>query len=203
MITNGVDLEAIQGVVAADRSEFGGASDQFVILFVGRLTEQKAPLDLLQAFAALPLEQRNQCRLVFAGDGPLREELSTQIERRGLRSLVHVAGRIARVPEWMKASDLLVLPSRWEGLPNVVLEAMAAGLPVIAADVDGVRELVTGPDIGRLYPSGDLQALSSLLSEAFCSRRIVGAYPAPADHRKPYVASAKALTWDRCVDEYD
>lgn len=203
VITNGVDLEAIQGSAAAERSEFGGSSDQFVILFVGRLTEQKAPLDLLQAFAALPPEQRNQCRLVFAGDGPLRDELAIQIDRLGLQLSVHVAGRIARVPEWMKASDVLVLPARWEGLPNVILEAMAAGLPVIAADVDGVREIVTGPEIGRLFPSGDLQALSSLLSEAFCSKGIVGTFPASADHHKLYPVSGKALTWDRCVDEYD
>jgi glycosyltransferase involved in cell wall biosynthesis len=82
--------------------------------------------------------------LVIVGDGPLRSELAQLAARLKIADRVHFVGYRRDVPEILAASDVLLLPSEWEGMPNVVLEAMAAGKPVVATDVEGVRE-VLGP----------------------------------------------------------
>ena len=112
-----------------------------VVTCIGRLDRQKG-LDWLLETAAIWLPQLPRCDLLLVGQGPERRKLEAQCRGLGIGDRVHFAGWRPDVAEILAASRLLVLPSAWEGMPNVVLEAMAAGLPVVATDVEGVRELL-------------------------------------------------------------
>lgn len=206
-IRNGVDLSAD---LPAKVSEQIAASDAEVvsdnaksehrqrILFVGRLTAQKDPLNLLNAFAGLPEVVRETAVLQLVGSGPLYDALRAEIDQRQLSDEVQLLGQRTDVPQLMQAATVLVLPSLWEGLPNVVLEAMAAGLPVIATDVDGVQELIDNEGNGWLIPAQDPAALSRVLQIALSS----------PDLRRKFAERSQAIvrerfTWNSVVAEYD
>ena len=125
--------------------------DAIVLTCVSRLEPQKNPLLVLQAFAQLR-DQRTH--LVFVGDGSLRKKLSEVVRTTGLASRVHLLGKIGNVSDVLAASDVFVLGSNWEGNPLAVMEAMAAGLPVVATEVGGVPELVRHGIDGLLVPVG-------------------------------------------------
>lgn len=168
VIANGVDLSRFENVAPADLTRFGIPAGSRTILSVGRLDDQKNPELLLQAAASL-LPRLDDVHVLFVGDGPLRESLGEQVRQSGLANRIHFAGWRAEIPAIMRASTCLALTSLWEGMPNVVLEAMAAGLPVVAADVEGVRELLEcGPCLVP-FPSGQAadaqRALADLLAD--------------------------------------
>jgi len=120
---------------------------------------------LLHLFQALVLlgRKRDDWHLDIVGDGPEREGYQTLVAERGLSDRVTFHGLKSKeeVAEYMRRSDLFVLPSLWENLPCVLLEAMASGLPIVSTKTGGIPEIVTD-EIGLLVPSGD----SSRLSEA-------------------------------------
>jgi glycosyltransferase involved in cell wall biosynthesis len=165
VIPNAVDIEAIANAKPADLSQFGFRACDEVILFVGRLTEQKDPLRLLTAFRSIAEEFPN-AKLLFVGSGTLEPQL-----RKNATDLMHrvaLAGQRSDVPSLMKSAVCLALPSRWEGMPNVVLEAMAAGTPVVAAAVEGVSELLADGKLGTIVhdssPEGFAGGLRQVLS---------------------------------------
>lgn len=140
MVPNGIappTLPSSQQV----RSELGVPDDCPVVGFVGRLANQKDPLLLLQAFA-LVRKQLPTARLLMVGDGPLRHEVEQTAAGLGDDSAVTVLG-YRDAQQLMPAFDLLALSSRYEGLPYVLLEALAAGLPIVAMPVGGIRQTVT------------------------------------------------------------
>ena len=143
-----------------------GDENTFRLLFVGRLTKQKRPLDLVHAVEQLPDELRKRVRVDYLGDGELRSFLQKAINSAGLHDQIHIHGHRPDVDSWMARADVLVLPSSWEGLPNVVLEAMAVRLPVVAAAVDGVLEILNHDATGLLYKSGNISELAAALSLA-------------------------------------
>jgi glycosyltransferase involved in cell wall biosynthesis len=108
-------------------------------------------------------EQLPDCDLLLVGKGPHRRSLEAFCQHRGLSDRVHLAGWRNDVPEILAASDLLVLPSLWEGMPNVVLQAMASGLPVLATDVEGVRELLGPTADAQVVAYGDTELFSEKL----------------------------------------
>ncbi len=168
------------------------------LLFVGRLTEQKAPLDLLEAYRRLPAELRESTRLTFVGEGPLRQRLQLEIASGGLANAVTLVGNSPDVPKLMQQATLLVLPSRWEGLPNVVLEAMANGLPVVATAVDGTLELISEGETGWLVPPAQPDALSAAIADALNN----------PDHRQAYSEKSQLIavtrfSWNAAIDRYD
>jgi glycosyltransferase involved in cell wall biosynthesis len=144
---------------------------QFV--FLGRIGDRKGAFDLLKAFRALPDALRERARLVFAGDGEV-EKLREQA--RDLSGLVVVHSWIEREQrdELLLSSDVFVLPSRSEGVPMALLEAMAHGLPVIATPVGGIPDAVTTNVEGLLVRPGDIveltQALATMIDDE--SRRL-------------------------------
>ncbi|MDG3003471.1 glycosyltransferase [Paludisphaera mucosa] len=170
VIPNGVDPARFDAAKASCRSELGVPEDAFLALAVGRLDAQKGLPDLLAAFERLG-ESSSPWRLAIVGDGPLRSWLDGQIaDRPGLAGRVSTLGRRDDVPSLMRAADLLVHSAHWEGMPNVVLEAMAAGLPVVATAVEGVGELVIPGETGWIVPPRDFIALARAIGEAMQQR---------------------------------
>jgi glycosyltransferase involved in cell wall biosynthesis len=154
LIPNGTDASRFQNVHAADLSPFGVASGRHVIVTVGRLERQKGIDRLLRAmpdtFAKLPDHD-----LLIVGDGPNRKMLTRLATALGIAERVHFAGWRDDLPAILRACDLFVLPSRWEGMPNALLEAMASGLPVVAADVEGVAEVLGDGADQQVVPASD------------------------------------------------
>jgi glycosyltransferase involved in cell wall biosynthesis len=151
VIPNGVDFERYAKAAPADLTQFGVPRGSRVLLFVGRLDPQKGPFQLLKAAAEL-FADHPDLHLVMVGEGPLSSELRAWTSAQNLESRVHFTGRQTDVAGLMRAAHIFVLPSQWEGLPNVVLEAMAAGTPVVATDVEGVQELLSDGKTGAIVP---------------------------------------------------
>jgi glycosyltransferase involved in cell wall biosynthesis len=172
-VYNGVNLETFQPRdQAAARRESGLPADGKIILFVGNFYAVKNPQLLIQSVASL-----QDARLVMAGGGPLEGECRALTERHSIGARVIFAGRktpqeIARL---MNAADVLALPSRNEGVPNVILEAFASGLPVVASRVGGIPEVLDSPALGQLWPEGDLAALSAALERQLAAPRDIAA----------------------------
>lgn len=176
VITSGIDDEVPPPIdPAIVRRELGADPDAPVALFAGRLAAQKAVDDLLKA---LDLLQHVRGGLVtwIAGDGPDREALVDLARAFRLGDRVRFLGHREDVPRLLAAADLLVLPSRYEGLPNVVLEAMRFGKPVVATSAPGTTELVVDGETGLLVPVGrppDLaQAIRRIIDDPELARRL-------------------------------
>lgn len=166
VIPNGVDSTLIERAARADRKLLGVTDEAHVALFVGRMEKQKGLDELLEA-ARVVASGRPAWNLFLVGDGPLRGEIHGRLSRDSvLEAHVHFMGRRGDVPSLLKAADVLVLPSRWEGMPNVVLEAMAAGLAVVGTAVEGTEDLVIPGETGWLVPVGDVVGLEAALIEA-------------------------------------
>lgn len=166
MIPNGVDTRRF--APAADAPSDGPAR----LLFVGRLVRQKGLDVLLDALARLPAAASFE--LTLAGDGPLRHELAGQVGRLGLDDRVRFAGWVSRddMPGTLRRADAFVFPSRDEGMPNAVLEAMASGLPVAATRISGNEELVVHGETGLLVPPDDPAALAEALARLVADRAL-------------------------------
>jgi glycosyltransferase involved in cell wall biosynthesis len=145
VIPNGVDLERFENLSPVSRESLGVSASRHLVAFVGRLDEQKGAMWLLERMP--DLLRRRDCQLIMIGDGPLREALARRSRDLGIAEYVSLIGWRDDVAQILAVSDLFVLPSRWEGMPNVLLEAMASGKPVVATAVEGVQE-VLGPLAG-------------------------------------------------------
>jgi glycosyltransferase involved in cell wall biosynthesis len=136
---------------------------------VARLAPPKDPLTFVRAGAFLPLGPRPP-RLLLVGDGPWFERCLDLALESGLGDTLVCPGEIRDMPALLAAADVMVLSTAYEGLPYVLLEGLAAGLPVVASDVPGCREvLVDGR--GRLVPPADAPALGRAIEEAFAEGR--------------------------------
>ena len=158
VIPNAVDVDHQSAVTPVDLQTIGVAASRRVILFVGRLHRQKGVDWLLEAMPEV-CQLLPQHDLVLVGAGDDERLLRTQARNLKVGDRIHFVGWRGDVPRFMAASSQLVLPSRWEGMPNVVLEAMAAGLPVVATDTQGVRELLADQGSTQTVEFGDTRAL--------------------------------------------
>lgn len=166
-IHNGVDIRVFHGGdVGEARQKLGLDPAERWLLFVGNLLPVKDPDFLLRGFARVAAACP-EARLALAGRGPLRSALERQAAELGLAERVRFLGPLdaKAVAEWMRAADLLVMTSRNEGLPNVVLEAQACGLPVVSTRVGGIHEVVDEAWKGELTEPGDLSAWSKAVLE--------------------------------------
>lgn len=168
VIPNGVDVARFANAQPADLAQFGIPSGSPVLLTIGRLDRQKGLDDLLET-AALVVARHPRVHFLLVGKGPERPHLEQAIREKGLAERVHLAGWHSDIPELLAAGTALVLSSLWEGLPNVILEAMAAGLPVVATRVEGVAELVvegrTGLIVAPHAPQELAAAIEKLLAD--------------------------------------
>lgn len=160
VIPNGVDIASLSAPTDERfriRNQLGLAPTEFVWLAIGRLLPQKDYPTLLEAFQPLATAP---ARLLIAGRGPLLDELQEQAQQLGIASQVTFLGVRDDIAALLAAADGFVLSSAWEGMPNVVMEALAAARPVVATQVGGVSELVETGKSGLLVPASDPGALS-------------------------------------------
>jgi len=202
-IENGV-CDSGDAVVLRDRcrSLLGLGSGDLVVGAIGRLAPQKAPLDLVAAFAQAAL-QSPLAKLVMVGDGPLRGEVEAELRRTGLKNRVVMAGNVPNAARLLPGFDLLVLASHWEGLPMVVLEAMMAGVPVVATSVGAVGEVLRHNDTGWVVPPARPEILADailkLLREPGLRTRIGNAGRQEA--RERYSAARMVAAYEALYDE--
>lgn len=148
----------------AVRGELGLDNTAPLVLTVARFTTQKDHASLLMAVPQVLLQHPN-ARFVFVGDGPEKQRIADSVREAGLESSVTLLGRREDVPDLLAAADLFVLPSLFEGLPLVLLEAMATGLPIVGTAVDGIVEAM-GHDHPFLVKAGDPMLLAATIDIA-------------------------------------
>jgi glycosyltransferase involved in cell wall biosynthesis len=146
------------------RHELGIGPDAFLVGNVGRLALQKGQRHLIAAMPLL-LERVPRARAIIAGGGDLEDYLRDLANEMGVGERVHVLGPRKDVPALMHAIDVFVMPSIWEGFGLVLLEAMAAGRPIVASRVATIPEVVAEGETGLLVPAGDPLALATALAE--------------------------------------
>lgn len=163
VIHNGVDTGKFQRGKRDRARLFPGADDARLVVLVGNMHSDVKGHPWLIAAAPAVLEEFPNTRFIFAGDGESRTAFETQVAQLGLQLDFIFLGRRSDIPDVLASCDVAVLPSRAEGLPNAVLEYMAAGLPTVASNVGGNAELVEDGVTGFLVPPENSQALSAAL----------------------------------------
>lgn len=173
-IPNGVDVEHFRPLQPGRRRRLREAlnlPDGWLVGFAGRLTHQKGLDVLLEAWRRV-VSARRDAQLILIGSGEELPNLFKQADSLGLERSVHFVGECSDVAPLLQACDAFVLPSRSEGLPVALLEAMAVGLPVVATKIDGIRYVLEDGVTGGLVPPDDPMALSNRLLEAADGARV-------------------------------
>ena len=184
-IRNGIDLTRVVPTVerSAMRAQLGIAPDTFVVGTVGRLMPIKGFENLIEAFAQLRRQHGLQeSKLVIVGDGPLRAGLGQCAESRGLSHDVEFLGMRKDVYNVMNVFDVFALSSLHEGVPMVLLEAMALGVPIVASHVGGIPEILEDSKEAVLVPAKDAEALA----------RAIGVLAASSELRAELIQGARA-----------
>lgn len=162
-----------------------------VVVGVGRLEPQKDFATLIQAFARM--QGKTPCRLLILGEGSERAQLQAMIDAQGLASCVDLHGFVDNPYAYVARSDVFVLSSKWEGFGNVIVEAMAMGVPVVSTDCPaGPSEILDGGRHGRLVPVGDVEAMAEAID---------GTLRGEPD-RSALIEEAMKYTPSACANEY-
>lgn len=156
LIRSGIPLDVFHGD-SADRARvrasLGVGPDEVLVGSVGRLSPQKNPHDFVRVASAV-LRRHGGVRFVYVGDGPMRREIETAIAAERIGDRLDLLGLRGDVPDLLRAFDVFILTSLWEGLPRVLPQALATGVPVVAYDVAGIDESVIDGRNGYLVPAG-------------------------------------------------
>jgi glycosyltransferase involved in cell wall biosynthesis len=205
VVPNGLDTNLYRTDAsrrATVRAALGLCDDDFLWLSVGRLHDQKDHATLLRALARVAMLRPT---LAIAGDGPRRGTLEVLAAQLRIDPPARFLGLRTDVPDLLRAADGLVLSSAWEGSPNVVLEAMAAAVPVVATEVGGVPELVRSGETGYVVPPRDARALADamrfLMTRPVEARQDLGARArdiVEREHSLHAMQTAWFATLERC-----
>jgi glycosyltransferase involved in cell wall biosynthesis len=145
-----------------------------VLVWCGRLTPEKDPILAVNAFAML--RHLEPAVLLFVGDGPLSSAVAARARELGIDADVAVTGLVPNAPSYIRAADALVLSSRREGLPSVLIEALALGTPVVATNCEsGPEEILDHGRLGRLVPVADVDSLAAGMADALAATRGIAA----------------------------
>ncbi|WP_426284784.1 glycosyltransferase family 4 protein [Luteibacter sp. E-22] len=193
-IYNGVDTRIFhRGDRAAARQRLGLPPEVPIVLYVGNLKATKGCHDLIEAFPTLA-KRHHDARLVYVGEGASRANLEDRAASLCCAPAVHFEGAVdhAALADWFQAANVLCLPSHNEGVPNVILEAMACGTPIVATAVGGIPEVVPH-HAGILVPPHQPRELGTALVEVF------------ERHFDPATIAAHAATfrWDENIDRLE
>jgi glycosyltransferase involved in cell wall biosynthesis len=195
-VLNGIDLERFQRVPReVARRAFGFGHDEKIIGSIGRLAPQKGFEFAIRAMKQV-VETYPKARLVLAGVGPLEAELRAEAKLQGVEKNVTFLGFRREVPQLLAAFDIFVHPSLWEGLSISLMEAMAAGKPIVASEIWGNKEMIVSGETGLLIPAGEPDAIAEALKQVLSD-----------DMRAQYMAVQAQLeanakfTEQRMVDE--
>lgn len=194
VIPNGVDINLFQIIDRkAAREQLGLPLDRRIILTVGSQDEVKGTKYLIDAFAGIANKFDRSPLLVLVGDGPLREALVQQATELGFSKDIMFAGKRPHdeIPVWMNAADVFCLPSIREGHPNVIIEALACGTPVVGTSVGAVPEILR-PFSGEIARNADVLSLSS------CLMRVLN----ETWDREVIRTSVSGYSWGDCVLNY-
>ena len=177
VICNGVDVERYRRPAGCSvvRRDLGLGDDAKLLITVGRLSTPKGHRYLIDAVHSIATLHPD-AHFLFVGDGELRPELEARAAACGMSARIHFLGARRDVAQLLAASDVFVLPSLWEGLSIALLEAMAAGLPIVATDVSGTRQAIQNGKTGLLIPAGDSGHLADALN------RVLSALVKPGEH---------------------
>jgi glycosyltransferase involved in cell wall biosynthesis len=161
--------------VSALKKGFGIREDERIVLAIGRLSSEKAHIDLISAFRRLlEMKAEVKAKLLIVGDGPERKRLEAAVSADGIKEHVIFAGQISNVKPYYAAADVMVLPSHSEGSPYVLLEAMAAGLAIVATAVGGVPEMVKDEESALLVPARNPQAMAEAIWRVLTDAEVAG-----------------------------
>jgi glycosyltransferase involved in cell wall biosynthesis len=191
VVLNGIP--SVDGIAGSDlRGELGIGSDALLIAVVGALEERKGHPTLFEALARMP----DTVHALVVGEGRMERDLRDKSAALDLSGRVHFTGQRDDVASILRSVDMLVVPSIIEATPYVILEAMEAGLPVVASSVFGIPEMVEDGDTGLLVPPDDVEALE----------RAIESLQADPDRRRAMGKNAlerfsARFTLDRCVRE--
>jgi glycosyltransferase involved in cell wall biosynthesis len=162
---SGIDAslyQAPRGARERLREQLGASPEDVVVGSIANFKPQKSPLDFVEAARRARLSNP-RLRFLIAGDGALRPSVERAIAKADLGGVVHLLGWRDDVPELLAAMDIFILTSLFEGLPRVVLQAMAASVPVVATDTGGVAEVVVDGETGFLVPPGNPAAAAAAI----------------------------------------
>lgn len=204
VMRNGVDTQRFQIQPQHEARRSLGIQPGPVLLTVGNLHEHKgqrlAVQALLQVRQHLPLAQ-----LYVVGEGPDREPLVREAAALGVANAVHLVGSVpnTKLSSWYSAADVLLLPSSREGWPNVLLESMACGTPVVATRVGGVPEIVLTPLVGRVVQERTAPAFAHAVLDVLAQQEAALNQPAglPEQARQAVRNYAQTFSWDRTSED--
>jgi glycosyltransferase involved in cell wall biosynthesis len=188
ILHNAIDVEGVLKVSDEEarklKERLGLGEEERVIIAIGRLSLEKGQVDLIRAFAKLTQRKANpQVKLVIVGEGPERERLEAEVNSLQIKENVRFAGQVSDVKPFYAIADLMVLPSHSEGSPNVLLEAMAAQVPVVATSVGGVPEIARHKESALLVEARDVEALTQAISQLLGDRELAQSLAANAQDR--------------------
>jgi len=171
-VLNGIDLAPFASANrTATREQLGIGKNTPLIGAVGRMAPQKGFTYLIRALPAV-LKQVPEARLILVGDGPLRKELQDEAERCGMSGQVQFLEFRRDIPALLSAFDCFVQPSLWEGLSISLIEALAAGRPIVATDIDGNREALSHEVTGLLVPPANIESLADAICRVLMNENL-------------------------------
>jgi glycosyltransferase involved in cell wall biosynthesis len=152
-------------VIRQKKIDLDVSPDEKIIVCIGRLSKEKAQIDVVAALAHLKKQRPELAvRVLIIGDGPERERISQAIQSAGLEKSFLLTGHLTDPTPYYEAADIVAIPSLSEGSPNVLLEAMAFGVPVVATKVGGIPEIVTDGETALLVPAQDPSAMAAAIA---------------------------------------
>ena len=194
VIPNGVDLSLFSIIDKLDaREKLGILPNQTFILTVGSLDEVKGTRFLIEALGTMKKSNHPTPLLISIGDGPLRLSLCSLAEELGIVDHVRFLGKIPHkeIPRWMNAADLFCLPSIREGHPNVVIEALACGVPVVASNVGAISEIINSTN-GYIWRNQNVRTLAQLLKDGLDR----------SWNRAEIRRNVAGYSWENCASRY-
>jgi glycosyltransferase involved in cell wall biosynthesis len=168
-VHNGVDKGKFFPMATDEcRKRLSLATDKKIVTFIGRLSEEKGIESLTGVMEQLGKQRGDEVIFIVIGSGPLKEYIKKKADGFKRRPEVLMPGSVGHkdIPLWINASTIICVPSLREGCPNVVLEALACGKPVVASNVGGIPEIINSPQLGFLVPPNNVDELIKALGQA-------------------------------------